>query len=76
MNRRLRQLESAPSVMLPEGYPGTWSYGLSPPPGGKPFDLTQVERIQFSLRRSDFGTTASVAASQAAIAIESVTLRF
>jgi hypothetical protein len=69
-------LRSARSVMLPEGYPGTWSYWLSPPAGRASIDLTQVERLQFSLRRADFGTIAGVAPSQATVAIESVSLQF
>ncbi len=72
----LSSLRSARSVMLPEGYPGTWSYWLSAPEGRTAIDLTQVERIQFSLRRADFGTIASVTTSQAAVAIESVSLQF
>ncbi len=69
-------LRSARSVMLPEGYPGTWSYWLSPPSGKTSIDLTQVERVQFSLRKADFGTIASIGSSQAAVAIESVSLQF
>jgi len=69
-------LRSAPSVMLPEGYPGTWSYWLKPPAGRTAIDLTQVERVQFSLRKEDFGTIAPVAPPQAAVAIESVSLQF
>jgi len=72
----ISSLQSAKSVMLPQGYPGTWSYWLAPPAGGRTIDLTQVERLQLSLRKADFGTIASVAPSQAAVAIESVSLQF
>jgi hypothetical protein len=67
---------SAKSTMVPQAYPGTWSYWLSPPAGRDSIDLAQVERLQFSLRKSDFGTIASVDASQAAVAIESVSLQY
>jgi hypothetical protein len=69
-------LLSARSVMLPEGYPGTWSYWLSPPEGRIAIDLAQVERVQFSLRKADFGTISSIGAVQAAVDIESVSLQF
>jgi hypothetical protein len=69
-------LRPAQSAMVPQGYPGTWSYWLSPPAGRTAINLAQVERLQFSLRRSDFGGITSVDASQAAVAIESVSLQY
>jgi len=69
-------LQPARSVMLPQGYPGTWAYWLSAPDGAGPIDLSQVERIQFSMRRADFGTIASVDPSQSTVGIESVSLQF
>jgi len=72
----MSSLRSARSVMLPQGYPGTWSYWLPPPVGKAAIDVAQVERVQFSLRRADFGTISSVSTSQAAVAIESVSLQF
>jgi hypothetical protein len=72
----ISSLRPARSAMLPQGYPGTWSYWLSPPAGRDAIDMAQVERLQFSLRRPDFGTIASVDASQAAVAIESAALQF
>jgi hypothetical protein len=72
----LSDLRSAKSVMLPQGYPGTWAYWLSPPEGSTSMNLDQVERIQFSLRRADFGTIASVDPTQASIGIESASLQF
>jgi hypothetical protein len=72
----IASLGSARSVMLPQGFPGTWSYWLSPPAGRTSIDMAQVERLQFSLRRPDFGTISSVDASSAAVAIESVSLQF
>ncbi len=69
-------LRSAKSAMLPQAYPGTWSYWLSPPPGRTAIELSQVERLQFSLRKADFGAIASVDPAQASVAIESVTLEY
>ncbi len=66
----------AKSAMVPQAYPGTWSYWLSSPAGKASIDLAQVERLQFSLRRSDFGSIASIDAAQAAVAIESVSLQY
>jgi hypothetical protein len=72
----ITSLRSARSAMLPQAYPGTWSYWLSPPAGATSIDLAKVERLQFSLRRPDFGTIASVDSSQAAVAIESASLQY
>jgi len=72
----IASLRSSKSVMLPQAYPGTWSYWLSPPPGATAIDVAKVERVQFSLRRDDFGTIASIDPAQAAVAIESVSLQF
>jgi hypothetical protein len=72
----LSSMRSARSAMVPQAYPGTWSYWLSPPAGRTAIDLAQVERLQLSLRRSDFGEIASVGASQATVAIENVSLQF
>jgi len=69
-------LRSAQSAMVPQGYPGTWSYWLPPPAGRSSIALAQVERLQLSLRRSDFGTIASVDPTLAAVAIESVSLEY
>jgi hypothetical protein len=69
-------LRSAKSAMLPQAYPGTWSYWLSPPPGRNAIDMTQVERLQFSLRKADFGAIASVDPAKASVAIESVALEY
>jgi hypothetical protein len=72
----ISSLRSAKSAMLPQGYPGTWSYWLSPPEGSTAIRVPQVERLQFSLRRPDFGTISSVDAAQASVAIESAALEF
>lgn len=72
----ITSLRSAKSAMLPQAYPGTWSYWLSPPPGRTAIDLSKVERIQLSLRSVDFGTIASIEPSKAAIAIERIDLQF
>jgi hypothetical protein len=67
---------SSRSVMLPQGYPGTWAYWLSPPAGATSIHLADVERLQLSLRGSDFGTISSVDPAQAAVGIESVSLEY
>jgi hypothetical protein len=69
-------LRSAKSAMLPQAYPGTWSYWLSPPQGRTAIALTEVERLQFSLRKADFGAIAAVDPAQASVAIESVALEY
>jgi hypothetical protein len=72
----ISSLRAAKSAMLPQGYPGTWSYWLSPPEGSTSIHMAQVERLQFSLRRPDFGTISSVDAAQVSVAIESAALEF
>jgi hypothetical protein len=72
----IADLRSAKSAMVPQAYPGTWSYWLSPPSGRTSIDLANVERLQLSLRKMDFGTIAAVDASQAAVAIEGVSLQY
>jgi hypothetical protein len=67
---------SSRSVMLPQGYPGTWSYWLSPPRHAAEIDLGNVERIQFSLRREDFGSIESLAGTKSSVGIESVSVLF
>jgi hypothetical protein len=69
-------LRLAESAMVPQGYPGTWSYWLPPPPGRTSVDLANVERLQVSLRRADFGGISPVEAEQATVAIESVSLHY
>ncbi|MDQ6926232.1 MAG: hypothetical protein M3154_08345 [Candidatus Eremiobacteraeota bacterium] len=65
------------SVMLPEGFPGTWNYWVGPAAGrGRAHDalrLAQIERVQLSLRATDGGPRASGAAG---VEVESVTLGF
>ena len=72
----IASLRSAKSVMLPQAYPGTWSYWLSPPSGRNAIDIAKVERLQFSLRKSDFGTISTVAPSDATVEIEGAWLQF
>jgi hypothetical protein len=72
----ISDFHAARSVMLPQAYPGTWSYWLSPPPGRTAINLHDVERLQFSERGSDFGTIASVPPAMTTIAIESVAVSF
>ncbi len=72
----ISSLLPADSAMVPQGFPGTWSYWLTPPPGRTSINLADVERLQFSLRRSDFGGISPVDATQTAVAIESVSLKY
>jgi hypothetical protein len=72
----LASLQIGKSAMVPQAYPGTWSYWLSSPPGRTAINLPEVERIQFSLRQADFGTIQSVGASRSSVAIESASLQY
>ncbi len=47
-------------AMLPQGFPGTWSYWCSAPAGPRALDLSKVERLQLSLRREDDAVPAGV----------------
>ncbi|HEY1848514.1 MAG TPA: hypothetical protein VGG37_04880 [Opitutaceae bacterium] len=67
-------LRPGPSAMIPQAYPGTWSYWLQPPANPGALDLARIERLQLSLRRVDFGTISSVDSSAATIDVESVRL--
>ncbi len=53
---RLADLTSAKSAMLPQGFPGEWSYWVAGPAGrggmGDRIRLREIERIQLSLRPS------------------------
>lgn len=72
----IASLRSSSSVMLPEAFPGTWSYWLASPAGRKSIDVAQVERLQFSMRKVDFGTISSIEPSLSTVAIESVSLQY
>lgn len=73
----LSAFRPARGVMLPQGYPGTWSYWIDPPAGrggaGDAIRLPQVERLQLSLRREP-GIT--VQPGGYGVEVESVTLIF
>ncbi|MCC5834053.1 MAG: glycosyl hydrolase 53 family protein [Opitutales bacterium] len=60
----LDTLEADKGVLLPQAYPGYWSYWVEPTEGrGGPDDRiqpSQIERIQFSLREPDDGQTMAV----------------
>jgi hypothetical protein len=64
-------------VLLPQGFPGQWSYWVGPATGrgtkGDRLRLDHVERIQLSLRREN-GVTATPGSY--GVEVESVTLRF
>jgi hypothetical protein len=64
-------------VLLPQGFPGEWSYWVGPAAGrGGPGDrprLEHVERLQLSVRRED-GVT--VVADGYGVEVESIGLRF
>ena len=53
----LRNFRIARGVKLPQGYPSNWNYWIEPAVGrGRPGDtlrLTEVERLQLSLRATD-----------------------
>jgi hypothetical protein len=72
----LGKFSKAESVMLPQGYPGSWAYWLPSPEGRTSIHISDVERIQFSLRSVDFGTIASIEPSQATVAIDTAELVF
>jgi hypothetical protein len=72
----IETLQSARSVMLPQGYPGNWSYWLSFPNPGHRINLPDVERLQFSIRNDDFSATDSTEPPNSLVAIESVSLQF
>ncbi len=69
-------LQSSRSVMLPQGFPGNWEYWLSPPDPVQPIGLSQVERLQFSIRKDDFSPADSADPSKATVAVQSVSLEF
>lgn len=52
----LQALQPARWPMLPQAYPGTWSYWADSKPGAK-LETKNLERLQFSLRRADLGAT-------------------
>jgi hypothetical protein len=47
-------------AMLPQAFPGTWSYWASSPAGSRVLNMTKVERVQLSLRREDGAVPAGV----------------
>ena len=64
-------------VLLPQGFPGQWSYWVGPAAGrgttGDRMRLEHVERIQLSLRRED---GVRVTPGSYGVELESITLRF
>jgi predicted alpha/beta superfamily hydrolase len=73
----LSALKPVRGVMLPQGFPGEWSYWLPPAAGrGGPGDavrLADVERLQLSLRPADGG---AARAGAAGVEVEAVALAF
>jgi len=73
----LADFHAARGVMLPQGYPGTWSYWVGAAAGrGGPGDalrLAAVERLQLSLRREP---GLQVRAGEYGVEVESVSLVF
>lgn len=63
----LSALQPCRWAMLPQAFPGTWSYWASAPAGDRVLDIRKVERFQLSLRREDVPLGAGVE-------IESVTV--
>jgi hypothetical protein len=66
-------------VLLPEGFPGEWNYWVGPAAGrggtGDHLLLTQVERLQLSLRREE-GVTVTQGGGSYGVEIEWITLGF
>ena len=64
-------------VLLPQGFPGQWSYWVGPATGrggsGDRPRLARIERLQLSLRRED---TVKVTAGSYGVDLESISLRF
>jgi hypothetical protein len=73
----LADFKPARAVMLPQGFPGEWSYWMAPAAGrggrGDAIRLQDVERLQISLRKEAGATPRP---GEYGIEIESVTLRF
>jgi hypothetical protein len=73
----LDSLRVARAVLLPQGFPGDWSYWVGPANGrGTPNDrprLAEIERMQLSLRDEE-GVT--MTAGRYGVEIESVLLIF
>jgi hypothetical protein len=73
----LADFHVARGVMLPQGFPGTWSYWVAPAAGrGAPGDairLPEVERLQLSLRREE---GFQVRTGEYGVEVESVALVF
>ena len=68
----------ARAAMLPQGFPGQWSYWMGPAFGrgqqGDPVRLHEVERVQVSLRAADAG--GSVKPGGYGVEIEDIVVRF
>jgi hypothetical protein len=73
----LAQFRIARGVMLPQGFPGTWSYWVGAPAGrggaGDAIRLPDVERLQLSLRREE---GLQIRAGTYGVEVESVALVF
>jgi hypothetical protein len=74
----LQDFKVARAAMLPQGFPGQWSYWMGPASGrGGPDDrvrLAEVERVQLSLRSDDAGR--AVRAGEYGVEIEGIVVRF
>ena len=77
---RLADLHPVRSAMLPEAFPGEWSYWVGPAAGrggaGDTLRTASIERLQLSLRGADAGTSASTGSTPAGVEVESVALAF
>lgn len=60
-------------ILLPQGYPGGWNYRVEPSGRRDRINSVDVERLQFSLRKSDLGDTPAAAAG---VDVERVAIRF
>jgi hypothetical protein len=74
----LRDFKVARAAMLPQGFPGQWSYWMGAASGrGGPEDrlrLAEVERVQLSLRAGD--SAGGVRAGEYGVEMEGIVVRF
>lgn len=55
-------------ALLPQGFPGTWSYWADQPSGPRTLRPSNIERLQFSLRREDGAISQGVEIQSASFA--------
>jgi hypothetical protein len=63
----LSEMKPSRWALLPQGFPGTWSYWADQPAGSHKLDPSHIERLQFSLRREDNAVAEGVEIESATI---------